>query len=611
LTAALGVRLLGLWHGYPYSFYPDEAHYVKRALSFGSGDFNPHWFNKPAFFMYILFFEYGVYFIVGKILQFWQSAEDFAIAFIANPGPFYLIGRLTVTAFSVGSIFITYRLGERHIRPGVGLLAALLLTVSFGHVVTSHDIKGDVPAMFFTILSALFMMEYLLYGKPRQLLLAVIAAAMGSAVKYYSVVMLGPIGLAVLFAPGQTWRYPLQHWRSILGWWLLIPLLFLVGFFVCAPFNFLDPLGRQNTFGRFFELWHVLFPAAADATAGAPPPNRFITETMSRPESVIDYGRVLLHPTGMGVLVGGLCLLGTMGLLLARRVHWYLLLFFPIFFFLVSSVVYPGYSETRHQLPIYPFLALGGGYLLVCLADRIPATYRGLSVAALLLMLALPIHAIVQNGLFIARQDTRVVAEQWIEQNIAPGTRLFVAEKGPNLSMTEAQLDALYQKAREADPDGAFTANYATYLRYQKAAAAGQVSFLIEQPVFPWWREKEPENGIYELTEWDRNMGNTLQPIGIRSLEDYLSEDIEYFVINSIRYEPLLNPQTQRHQNWPSYVKFYRELLQRGSLVKEFPQDRGRPGPTIKILQIRDIPQLLAREQFNTAMPVGPAGASD
>ncbi len=80
LLLAVTLRILGIWHSYPYSFYPDEAHFVKRALSFGSLDFNPHWFHKPALYMYILFFEYGLYFVIGKILGAWNSVSGFAVS---------------------------------------------------------------------------------------------------------------------------------------------------------------------------------------------------------------------------------------------------------------------------------------------------------------------------------------------------------------------------------------------------------------------------------------------------------------------------------------------------------------------------------------------------
>ena len=107
------LRLLGIWHGYPFSYYPDEAHFVKRALSFGSFDFNPHWFHKPAFFMYVLFFEYGIYFLFGKLAGLWNTVSDFATTYIVQPGPFYLIGRLTSAFFSLATIYLVFRIGEK------------------------------------------------------------------------------------------------------------------------------------------------------------------------------------------------------------------------------------------------------------------------------------------------------------------------------------------------------------------------------------------------------------------------------------------------------------------------------------------------------------------
>ena len=161
LALALFLRLLGIWHGYPYSYYPDEAHFVKRALSFGSGDLNPHWFHKPAFFMYLLFFEYGLYFVFGKLVGFWQSIDEFAVSFVKNPGQFYLIGRLTLVAFSIGTIVVTFLIGERHFRGQTGLFGALLLALSYGLVAASQNVKADIPAIFFASFSTFCLLNYI------------------------------------------------------------------------------------------------------------------------------------------------------------------------------------------------------------------------------------------------------------------------------------------------------------------------------------------------------------------------------------------------------------------------------------------------------------------
>ena len=157
ILLGLFLRLWGIWHGYPYSYYGDEAHFVKRALSFGSGDFNPHWFHKPAFYMYLLFFEYGLFYVFGKIIGFWHSVNDFAVSYIKNPGPFYLIGRITTTAFSTATIVFTYLTAAKLFDRKTGLLSALLLSLTFGHVMVAKDVKADTPCMFFTIVSAYFL----------------------------------------------------------------------------------------------------------------------------------------------------------------------------------------------------------------------------------------------------------------------------------------------------------------------------------------------------------------------------------------------------------------------------------------------------------------------
>ena len=67
ILIAFSVRFFGIFHDLPFTYYGDEKHFINRAVAFGSGDLNPHWFHKPALYMYLLFFEYGMYFLVGKL----------------------------------------------------------------------------------------------------------------------------------------------------------------------------------------------------------------------------------------------------------------------------------------------------------------------------------------------------------------------------------------------------------------------------------------------------------------------------------------------------------------------------------------------------------------
>ena len=67
LLLAFFVRVWGNKFGLPQLYYWDEPTVVNRAIRFGSGDLNPHFFYYPALYMYVLFIVSGGYFVFGKL----------------------------------------------------------------------------------------------------------------------------------------------------------------------------------------------------------------------------------------------------------------------------------------------------------------------------------------------------------------------------------------------------------------------------------------------------------------------------------------------------------------------------------------------------------------
>ena len=154
--------------------------------------------------------------------------------------------------------------------------------------------------------------------------------------------------------------------------------------------------------------------------------------------------------------------------------------------------------------------------------------------------------------------------------------------------MSEQQLNQQITIAAQADKQGQFTAHYAKYLKYQLLAARqARAAYTIAEIRFPWWREKEPEDGQYKLTETDKDMGNPLRPLGVRTLDEYANDGYEYVIVSSQRYNPFFIESTHRYKYFPRFRVFYHELFKRGKLVKEFnPRDDNRPGPVIRIYRI-------------------------
>lgn len=583
IVLAAGLRLLGIWHGYPYSYYPDEAHLVKRALAFGSLDFNPHWFHKPAFFMYILFFNYGLYFVIGKLAGLWNSVDAFAVSYIVSPGPFYIIGRFIGVLFSVATVFVVYQIGKVHFKKNVGIIAALILALSFGHIVSCQDIKEDTPTMFFGILSMYFLLNYIDSKKNKDFIWSTIFAGLGAATKVYTIVMLVPIGLGIIifnWESNKNLGYMIKKTTPLL---LSIIVIFYLSYFVVSPYSFIDPLGLKATFYWVIEIKRkVLGFLGHDVTVL---PDDFISQRMGYIEGVFSYLKTLFDTQGMGIPISVFAIIG-LGILMAK-INWktFIFLSYPLIFIFVSIFLYPGYPETRHQLPVYPFLSITGGVGVVALAGT-GGWRKRLVYILFLVSLCHPIYHIVDRGLYISKDDTRNIAKSWIEKNIPAGTKLLIDEEGPQLLLDQTVLKKSLVKAKEADPTGQFTANYDRYIEYQLLAAKNNISYEYTEIRLPWWREKEMEKGTHVLvSEYDKDMGNPLRPVGVESYDYYVDNGFEYAIVHSYKYNRFISD-TGRARKFPSFKKFYRELFRRGELIKEFtPSDGERPGPIVKIFK--------------------------
>ena len=155
LAVALVIRLIGINWGLPYVFYPDEALIVNHAAAFGTGDPNPHFFIYPSLYMYVLFFVYGMSYVLGWLTGVFSSTNDFGGLFFNDATIFYLPGRLIAAFSGVATVALVYIYGRRAYDHRVGLIAALFLTFSIMHVEFSHYVKTHVPAGLFVMAALL------------------------------------------------------------------------------------------------------------------------------------------------------------------------------------------------------------------------------------------------------------------------------------------------------------------------------------------------------------------------------------------------------------------------------------------------------------------------
>ncbi|WDP90770.1 MAG: glycosyltransferase family 39 protein [Desulfobacter sp.] len=595
LLIAFIVRVWGIWHGYPYSFYPDEAHFVKRSLSFGSGDFNPHWFHKPAFLMYILFFEYGLFFIIGKMIGLWQTVTDFAVFYIINPGPFYLIGRMTIAMFSTATVAMSYLIGVKIEGKKTGLIGALILALSMGHVYVTKDIKADIPCTFFTILSAYFLICFFKDSLNKYLWLAVAFAGIGTATKTYTIVMLFPICLAVFSTDGIL---NLGNFLQKIKYVFFCFGLFMVFYFIFSPYNFIDPLGRDFTFRPIISLSKKVELLVTGKKLDQSVLEKNMAQNIKNPEislsvyisSIKSYLSVVKK--GIGVVAMVLCTVGFIYIpMLKEKVYILGLLAFPLLFAAIAVFASPGYSEIRHQVVIYPFLAVIAAVVVTKGAVKLPVVLQPIAICIVLCSLLSPLYGIYLYNKEISQPETRNIAKKWIETNIPDGTKIVMDESGPRLYQSERQLEPKLKQAAQADPKGQFTAHYDKYIEYQIKAVQNNelVKYQIDEIRIPWWKQKEEKPGVHLLdSEFDKDMGNPLRPVGVYSYDYYIQNGYGYAIVHSKMYGSFVRSESDLSKRFPSFNKFYTCLFEKGLLIKEFKPEKGKSrGPIVRIYQLR------------------------
>lgn len=262
------VRFYGVKFGLPGLYHADETIVVNHALAYGTGDLNPHFFRIPPLISYLVFFEYGIYYLLGTAFGFFSSIVGFQNLFLENPTSFYLIGRITVGVIAgTVSVYFIYLLGERVFSKTVGIISALFLSLTFLHVRNSHYIYLDTMMVLFIILTYIFVYKFLETGLRRDYILAGCFAGIATAIKYNAALLLAPLILGHLiyyFTNKNSGKIRLVNKDIILAF-----IFMTLTFIALNPFciidmkfflaSFASETHVQGGVGFFHHLKHSLF----------------------------------------------------------------------------------------------------------------------------------------------------------------------------------------------------------------------------------------------------------------------------------------------------------------------------------------------------------------
>lgn len=423
-AVALYIRVYGNTYGLPYAEEADEPSIMDLAIRIvGTGDWNPHWFIYPGFFIYteaivtFLYFQWahaqGILSDIQQLSTVWHD-----VRFIPQP-EVYLWARTASALVGALTPLAVYAAGARLYSRRVGFTAALFMAFAFVHVQYSHFIRTDIPLTLFVAVGLWFAANMFQRGRPVDYLLAGAAGGLAFASKFNGF----PIFLTILLAhlahlapQGAGVRETLRSWLALRRHAALV--LVAVGAFVT--------FGLFNPFIVFApnELFDSLEWTRNYYGAGG---------------SVIDnvnyYVSYLMFRGGFGEALTIAALLG-FGLTLLRhtRADW-IAVSFPITYFIL--LLPWNYTNIRSALPLTLFLALGAAVLLVEAANWIVShqpRWRVLESPAILvvtfLLLLAPALKIQTEISAMALPTTRADATLWLPQNLPPGARVLSEARG-------------------------------------------------------------------------------------------------------------------------------------------------------------------------------------
>lgn len=416
------LRLWGIDFGLPAVFNADEPHHVNVAVSFGSGDLNPHIFKYPTLWMYTLAAFYGAYFLIWSGFGFLHSSKEFGELFVRDPSGFYLIARLLAAGFSLAAVHRIYRTAALFWSQRPAALAAALLAGAPILVSSSHAAKPESMMLFLASWSWWFAARFFMDSRRRDFYLAGFFAGLAGSTQYTAL----PLGILLPTVWAMKDRRDLKALALAVG-------AYLGGFVAGTPFAVID-------FGAFRAT--VADMAFLEGLEGAAPVWPAVMKNIAS------------FP-GSGIL-GGICLIAGFHGFYKKRAREGVILLVPVLTQAACLSLSAEGGWQRYLFGVFPALALAGGIG----AERLwrkalelkPFKGHDETVFALFLAGCFFPGAVLSAAFDreLVLPDTRTIASAWIERNIPPGAKILLDQEhaSPRLVLSREHIEYMIERTK-------------------------------------------------------------------------------------------------------------------------------------------------------------------
>lgn len=399
---ALILRVIGIQYGLPSVYNPDEVAIMARALSFAKGTLNPHNFLYPTFYFYVLFAWVGAY--LGFV---WLTGGVASVAalqqlYFTDPTGIYTAGRLLGAVLGTLCVPAVFVLARRLFDTRVALAAAAFLAVAPLAVRDSHYVKHDIAATLAVIAAYIAITRIWPHGpgagtRNNAVLVAGAACGVAFSTHYYCVFLALPLAWAIVL----RWRD--SGWRVVMRHLFAAALASAMVFFALSPFLLVEPLHALRDIAANRQ---IVVDRAVQTGAFAPAQRYF----------------EILWSDSVGRAVIALAGAGAGWMLVTAPARAILLLLFPVAFFAFIVNTAPA---SRYLNPILPMVVIFAAWTLGALANLLRAPTAAFAVAVIMCATSPLLHSI-RSDMFFRTDDTRALAERFIEEKIPAGSTVLI-----------------------------------------------------------------------------------------------------------------------------------------------------------------------------------------
>jgi hypothetical protein len=423
LALGLVLRLSALFFGLPQQLDPDERLSIMAAGRMLGGDrlLDPQWYGWPGYTLHtLLAFSFAAFAALQLALGQFETLRDLEALFYNAPDALFVIGRLWGAISGTLCILATYMLAKRVLPRAWALAAATLVALSPTMLELSMLTRPDMLQILFMLLVMIFAIDAAEDPSARQrnFLLAGICLGLATASKYPGAVAVLAILIAVSLEHGITIRERAISLGIAAG-------ASVASVFISAPYLVLNLSGVLRDLaneGREFHL-SATSPGFIDALW------QYLTNAL---------------PHGTSAPVTWLGYAGLLALFFGPRRHAIVIPSVFLGYLLFISVL--NLYWERWVLPLIPLVAIGFVYIIFNVSERLSARVSGKQVSALAaLIIVLAVVPLLSGTVSIAmakaqNRDPRVVAYDWLMDNLPRGSSVLLESYTPQLSVDDFRV---------------------------------------------------------------------------------------------------------------------------------------------------------------------------